>query len=75
MSKMNDDLNALIRPALITVEGRTDALEALANAMSAVIAVSVNGDQKAAEEILMGTEGYIQSCLTDKLAIIRKMRG
>lgn len=74
MSKMNDAVNALIVPALSTVEGRADALEALANGMAAVIAVCVNGDQKAADEMLMGTEGYIQNCLTDKLRMIRAMR-
>jgi len=74
MSKMNDAVNAMIVPTLSTVEGRTDALEALSNAIAAVIAVSVNGDQRAAEEMLMGTEGYIQGCLADKLRMIRAMR-
>ena len=74
MSKMNDAVNALIMPAMKTVEGRADAIEALANGMAAVIAISVNGDQRAAEEMLMGTEGYIQGCLADKLRMIRAMR-
>jgi len=74
MSKMNDAVNALIVPALTTTEGRADALEALSNAIAAVIAVSVNGNQKAAEEMLTGTEGYIQNCVVDKMRMIREMR-